>query len=256
VFEDCNRSNLLWLADFCALTKRGLYTSAQKKYYSPNYIPLKSGEWHKKGVKKNQVQFPKWSRFSFRPSRYVYPSNFIPSSIPIYRTPKILFAVMDFSSRYILHACLRDAPNTQKGGAFYNWFSLKECMESALKTSESLTKNYPSKPFSLLVDRYALKYHKSDLEGYANSLIGAKHSYEIGRLESFFARITYEMRSPLESIHVMNYIKFQWNNASRFNGKSPLSLYKEGMILDNVPLDRNRGLAWLANNGLLRLIGL
>lgn len=223
--------NQVWEADFSFLTRRFAYTNRPRNRYE-DVKPMKHGSYHERGLKRNPTFYPKWSRYAFRGLDKHRPVK----SIPIYSRPVLLFAIEDAYSRYIIHACLRRSPKdyVNKSFAFPGWFKLGGCFEEAFdhrkrfrKTGDRLVDF--GRPISFYLDSNVYLWYRDILEDKALFLVrvGPGNHNLLGRLDGFFGRIQYEMRTNLTQRNLDAYV-FYYNfvrKHSGIGGQTPASLF-------------------------------
>jgi len=230
MLEVITKPNSLWVADFCFLTRRFMYSNIASTYYHPEATPEKHGAWHQRGIKQDRPYVPKWARYALDFSQFNKWDRLDKKPImriPIYDRPIVLFAIQDVASRYIIHACLRQAPKEMRNKPyqFPHWFNLEPCFKEALQNLP-----HPSNYLHFALD-YVIhhNYSKKILASNWISTFPVKDESKFlaSTLEAFFGRLQYEMRTSLTLKNLDAYIQF-WNNQrtmQALKGKTPSSVY-------------------------------
>jgi hypothetical protein len=207
---DNAKVNQIWLADFCFLTRRYAYSGVSNRYYNPN--PSRTewrGQWHKKGLKRFQTYFPKWSKYTFDSSQFRKGTRIrATDKVKVYDRPVVMFAIMDAASRFIIHAHLKQAPDALRSFAFPSFFNLDRCFKDSFKFQERLGRF--GHPIRFFLDGYIYQNYSTKLKDEAFSLIPVRQQnhFLLSPLDGFFGRIQYEMRKDLTQSNLTKYIHY------------------------------------------------
>jgi len=180
MFEEVSRQNQIWLADFSNLTRRFIFNERRKKHYNPNYVAQPLGYFKRK---EDKPHLAKWSKFVMHPNSY-NPERKI-HSIPFYKKPLAVFAIMDSYSRLILHAHLTEIGEF-KGGFIHKFFPLQTCcFQESLAVSKRLLENRYSNPSLFVTDWLILRSNNRFLKeiNFAREYFQAKHPIFLSPLE-------------------------------------------------------------------------
>ena len=229
MFENITKVNQIWLADYCFLTRRYAYSGVSNRYFEPN--PSRSewrGQWHKKGLKKYQTYFPKWSKYAFDSSQFRKgtKSNLI-DTVKVYDRPIVLFAVQDVASRFIIHAHLRQAPNAEKSGSFPSFFNFDRCFKDALDYQKKLGRF--SHPIRFFLDGWLYQRYMTKLRDETYSIIPIRENnhFLLSPIDGFFGRVQYEFRKDLTQTNLRRYIHhYNYERKhSAIKNKTPSSIF-------------------------------
>jgi hypothetical protein len=203
----------VYLADFCQLTTRTLKGGWNQRHYDPSYISnVHNRNRRRKGI---QAQIPKWIRYFYKTNRYDKQDE----KVTVYDRPIWLFAIQDKETKMILHACIKQDPSYSEYSHFPNFFDVRNCLLEVF--------NRYGKPYALISDGQILRRYKSELDGI--KLVRAENPRYMASLESFFARIQYEMRTELNQKNLDEYVKFY--NSTKHVGSYPFPKDKISILL-------------------------
>jgi hypothetical protein len=189
---------LKYLADTACLVKRyAQLHGGLDRLYDKNYKPKSKNITHNKF---SNVFFPKWSRYSFRVSKY---TNKEISEIPIYRNALYCFAIQDAWSRKILCAKLGQSTAISRGIPSYNKFDLAQSLKETFSEY--------GKPLSIVVDKVIRLRYSHLLHANCPNVIEAVHPSKIGSLENWFGQLLFNMKTRLTQEELDSYVKW-WNN--------------------------------------------
>lgn len=229
MFENITKVNQIWLADYCFLTRRYAYSGVSNRKYALN--PSRNewrGLWHKKGLKKNQTFYPKWSKYAFDTSQFRKGADKrITDTLKVYDRPVVLFAIQDVASRFIIHAHLKQAPIEAISYSFPSYLNIVECFNEAVESQKKLGRfGYPIR---LILDGYIYRMYSKQLKEKAFSLINvrADNHYLLSAIDGFFGRVQYEFREDLTSENLKRYIQYYNYDRkhSALKNKTPSSIF-------------------------------
>jgi hypothetical protein len=201
----------VWLADFCQLTTRTLKGGWNQRHYNPNFLP----NVHNRSKRRKLTgQIPKYVRYFFRPNRYGKQDE----KVTVYDRPIWLFAIQDKETKMILHACIKQDPSYSEYARFPSFFDVRNCL---LETFDKY-----GKPYALISDGQILRRYKNILNGIR--LVWVENPRYLASLESFFARIQYEMRTELNQKNLDEYVRFY--NSTKHVGSYPFPKDKVSIL--------------------------
>ena len=133
----------------------------------------------------------------------------------------VMFAIQDVFSRFIIHACLKEAPKGKYSAlGVVSWFKLDDCFKEAF----NLRGKYPKyqwqsefstlgRPLELILDGQIYHVYENKLQnevGYISSASKTKGKTLLTPLDSFFGRLIFEMRDDLTNKNLQRYVNY-WN---------------------------------------------
>jgi len=163
----------------------------------------RTGRFARQRAGKYPSYIPKYARYVFRSSSLVGRSN-SNTSIKIYDKMIYMVAIQDAFSRFVVHACLREAP-TSNFSNILTWYPFEECVKECFDSFGN--------PFEIVVDNFFIsKTHhpkaKKLLEDTCVLVTPDDHPAQISPLERFFLSVHYEMRDELTSDNLAKYVDF------------------------------------------------
>lgn len=187
-------TRLKYFLDFSALNRRMSAPIRTQNHFAK---PKQKGE-----PKKNPTYLPKYSRYLFRNSNLVefpetkdgaYPS------LRVYPKQICMFAIQDSFSRFIVHACMKEAP-TSDFIVHPKWFRVDGCFTQTFAQYGS--------PFEVVLDGWIWKLYHRLLEQRCVQLAVNNHPAYHASLERFFQSVQYEMRKELTQKNLQDYVNF------------------------------------------------
>ncbi|WP_455279607.1 hypothetical protein [[Eubacterium] cellulosolvens] len=123
MLEQVPFTRLKYHADYCALTKRMGFPVRHYAMYSNN--PTNKPKRH---ASQGATYFPKYSRYIYKNSNLSPYQN--AEYIKTYNKSIYMFAIQDSFSRFIVHACLREQPDSNFR-YIHSWFNVEDCFKEA-----------------------------------------------------------------------------------------------------------------------------